>query len=57
MPDAKRKAREAARRAAQQATAEAWQAAVDAHFSYLRTTYGYRIAQADASSWWRTRRW
>lgn len=55
MPDAKRKERAAARRAAQQAKAEAWRAQVDRHFAYLRTTYGFRITSADASSVWVTR--
>ncbi len=55
MPDAKRRAREAARRAAQNAAAEAWQAKVDLYFAYLRTTYGFRITSADASSVWVTR--
>ncbi|HEV2235669.1 MAG TPA: hypothetical protein VGR57_03320 [Ktedonobacterales bacterium] len=55
MPDAKRKERAAARRAAQVAEAEAWQAKVDRHFAYLRTTYDFRITSADASSFWVTR--
>ena len=55
MPDAKRQARAAARRAAQRAEAEAWRAQVDRHFAYLRTTYGFRITSADASSVWVTR--
>jgi hypothetical protein len=55
MPDAKRQKREAARRAAQRAEAEAWQAKVDLHFAYLRTTHGFRIASADATSFWVTR--
>jgi hypothetical protein len=55
MPDAKRREREAARRAAQSAKAEAWQAKVDLHFAYLRTSYGFRITSADASSVWVTR--
>lgn len=55
MPDARRKEREAARRAAEKAAAEAWRAKVDAHFGYLRTTYGFRITSVDASSAWVTR--
>ncbi len=55
MPDAKRKEREAARRAAQKAAAEAWRAKVDLYFGYVRTTYGFRITSADASSVWVTR--
>ena len=55
MPDRKRKEREAARRAAQIAEAQTWQAQVDRHFAYLRTTYDFRITITDATSFWVTR--
>src|SRR5262249_18517477 len=54
MPDARRKEREAARRAARRAEADAWRAQVDRHFASLRTTYGFRLTRADASSAWVT---
>jgi len=55
MPNVTRKEREAAWRAAQSARANAWRAQVDAHFGYLRKTYGFRLTSADASSLWVTR--
>ena len=58
MADAKRSARAvraAARAAERNAKAEAWRAVVDVHFGYLRTGYGFRVTQVDASSFWETR--
>ena len=55
MSEPKRPTRAEKRRAkiaAERADAAAWQAKADAHFGYLRTTYGFRITQADASSFW-----
>ena len=50
-----RAVRAAKRAAERKATEEGWQAKVAPHFGYLETTYGFRIAQVDASSYWAIR--
>ena len=42
------------RAARQQAAKDAWKGQMDAHFGYLQTSFGFHIAEVDASTWWET---
>lgn len=48
------KARRAERKARQQKMEDAWRAQVATHFGYLETSYGFHVAEVNASTWWET---
>src|SRR5690348_12997221 len=51
---ARDRTRRAERKARRQAAEESWKAQVAAHFGILETTYSFRFANVDGSSWWQT---